>query len=201
MTSDRPNMPTRRLFPLLLLLATAPALAHPLPEIPVRTDFDGVGGCVIQVEIDPRSFEPDPNVAPSLTKADFDLTPEPRREAMKKQAVEYIHRVVKWQFEPQGAFVPEFTFTFGGQDGKKLEYPEDVVVLRGVWSGKSPAAATGYSYTATKDGQLSVILHHTAKGTPVERFQVLFPGETSYVLDMRTWLPRTAAPAPITAKE
>ena len=197
---DSPLMHLLRLPALLCALASA-ALAHPLPEIPVRTDFDGAGGCVVRVEIDPRSFEADPNTTPSLTKADFDLTPEPQKAEMKKKAAEYIHRAVKWQFDPAGAFKPEFTFTFSGQDGKALEHGEDVVVLSGVWSGKMPAGATGYSFSASKEGTLAVVLHHTVKGMPVERFQVLFPGESSYVLDLASWQPRTPAPPVITAPE
>ncbi|MBK8093477.1 MAG: hypothetical protein IPK32_16225 [Verrucomicrobiaceae bacterium] len=193
--------PFRRFFALFFLSAAPLAWAHPLPEIPVRTDFDGAGGCVVTVEIDPRSCEADPNTAPSLTKADYDLTPEPQREALKKKASEYIHRVLKWSFEGAGAFAPELAFAFSAPDGKPLQFPDEVVVLHGVWTGKTPAGSKGYAMSATKEGSLSVVIHHTAKGMPVERFAVLFPGETSYTLDMTTWLPRTAAPAPITAKE
>ena len=34
----------------------------------------------------------------------------------------------------------------------------------------------------------------------MERYQILFPGETSYVLDLKTFTPRTKAPPPITAE-
>ncbi|MBL9133313.1 MAG: hypothetical protein JNG86_19030 [Verrucomicrobiaceae bacterium] len=189
-----------RLLPLLIsALLTTVCLAHPLPEIPVDTDFDGKGGCTLRIEIDPRSFEEDPNTAPSLTNADLALLNAAGRDELKKKAAAYIARVVAWNFDPTGAFKPVFNFTFTSHENVELKNPEDVVVLTGTWSGPVPAGASGYSMEATPAGTLSVVIHHTARGEKVERFQVLFPGEKSYVLDLRTYLPRTAAPAPITA--
>jgi len=35
-------------------------------------------------------------------------------------------------------------------------------------------------------------------GKKLDRFQILFPGESSYVLDLKTFKPRTDAPPPVT---
>jgi hypothetical protein len=189
----------RHLLPLFFLSAASQIWAHPLPEVPVKTDFDGAGGCVVTLEVDPRSFEADPNKAPSLTKADFERLSEPQQLALKTKAADYIRRVVKWHFDGAEAMEPEFTFTFTAPEGIALNLPEDVVVLHGVWSGRSPAGAKGYSLISTKEATLSLLIHHSIKGMPLERFAVLFPGETSFVLDLTTWQPRSAAPAAITA--
>lgn len=195
---NRPPPRFSALFALTLLALACQA--HPLPEIPVDTDFDGKGGCTVRVEIDPRSFEVDPNSAPSLTNADLAFLNAARRDDLKKQAAAYIARMVKWEFDPTGAFEPQFTFEFTTHANAPLKNPEDVVVLTGTWAGKTPAGASGYSMSASKEGVLAVVIHHVARGMPVERFQVLFPGEKSYVLDLGTFLPRTAAPPPVVAK-
>lgn len=184
----------------LALAASAPVLhAHPLPEIPVDTSFDGKGGCSVRIEIDPRSFEDDPNTALSLTNADYALLDAAGKDALKKKAAAYIAKVVTWEFDGSGAFRPEFSFNFTTHGNVELKNPDDVVVLTGSWTGTVPAGATGYGMTATKEGSLAVVIHHVARGMPVERFQVLFPGEKSYVLDLNTFQPRTKAPPVITA--
>jgi hypothetical protein len=81
-----------------------------------------------------------------------------------------------------------------------LKHAEDPVMLTGTWKGKIPAGTTGYSIKALQTGTLSVLYHNTALGKKLERYQILFPGETSYVLDLKTFKPRTAAPPPITAE-
>lgn len=189
----------RRSLAILLTLSGGVCLAHPLPDVPVDTDFDGKGGCTVRVEIDPRCFEPDPNTALSVTNADLAYLDAAKRDELKAKAAAYIAKVVKWNFDGAGAFKPEFVFSFTTHANAALANAEDIVVLTGTWKGQVPDGATGYGLEATPEGQLSVVIHHVAKGKPVERFQVLFPGENSYVLDLGTYSPRTKAPAVITA--
>lgn len=177
------------------------AHAHPLPEIPIHASFDGVGGLSITTEVDPRSFEPDPNVAPSVTKADFALTPAAQQDKWKTQASDYIRKTVLFLLDGAPPLEPVFEWTFTTNNNVPLANEEDVVVLTGKASVKIPPAATGFSIEATKTGSLSVILRNVVRGTTLERFQVLFPGETSYVLDLKTWEPRTPPPAVIEAKD
>jgi hypothetical protein len=182
-----------------LLAATCPA--HPLPDVPVRANFEPNGDWMLQVEIDPRSFEDDPNVAPYLTNADLALTPQERKEKLKAQAREYIQKVVEIVLDPPAVVKPDYTWEFTGQENAELKLPEDPVVLTGTWQGKIPEGTTGYSIKALQSGTLSVLYHNTALGKKVERYQILFPGETSYVLDLKTYKPRTAAPPPVVADE
>jgi hypothetical protein len=65
------------------------------------------------VEVDPRSFEPDPNVAPSVTNADLALFTAPeRKDQLKTAAREYAKRVVEMVLDPVAPVNPEFVFEF-----------------------------------------------------------------------------------------
>lgn len=183
----------------LMALAT-PLLAHPLPDVAVRAHFEQSGDWMLQVEIDPRSFLPDPNVAPYLTNADLGVTPAERQEKLKAQAREYVQKVVEVVLDPVTEVKPDLAWEFTAAENAPLKLPEDPVMLTGTWRTKLPAGSTGYSIKALPAGTLSVLYHNTALGRKVERYQILFPGETSYVLDLKTFTPRTKAPPPITAE-
>ena len=184
----------------LFLLLAAPGLAHPLPDVAVRANFEQNGDWMLQIEIDPRSFEPDPNVAPYLTNADLGVTAPEQKEKLKDKAREYIKRVLEIVLDPVVEVKPDFTWDFTTMENVPLKQPEDPVMLTGTWKGKIPDGTTGYSIKALPTGTLSLLYHNTALGKKVERYQILFPGETSYVLDLKTFTPRTKAPPPITAE-
>ncbi len=190
--------------PSLCLLAImafiVPCLAHPLPDVAVRAHFEKNGDWMLQVEIDPRSFQPDPNVAPYLTNADLGVTPAEQQEKLKAAAREYVQKVVEVVLDPVVEVKPDLTWEFTAAENAPLKLPEDPVMLTGTWRTKLPAGSTGYSIKALPTGTLSVLYHNTALGKKVERYQILFPGETSYVLDLITFTPRTKAPPPITAE-
>jgi hypothetical protein len=190
------------LFPLVsgLFALAAPLIAHPLPDVAFRANFEENGDWVLQAEIDPRSFEPDPNVAPYLTKADLEFTAPEQQAKLKTTAGDYIQRVVKVVLDPAVPVKPEFVWEFTTMENAPLKLPEDPVMLPGTWRGKIPEGTTGYSIEALPEGTLSVLYHNTALGKKVERYQILFPGESSYVLDLKTFKPRSKAPAPITAE-
>ena len=177
------------------------AHAHPLPEIPIYASFDGEGGLSIRTEVDPRCFEPDPNVAPSVTQADFTLTSADQRAKWKAQASDYIRQTVRFLLDGAPALNPVFEWNFTTHENMPLTNDDDVVVLTGISNLKLPPTATGFSIEATKVGSLSVLLRNAVRNTVLERFQVLFPSETSYVLDLKTWQPRTPPPAVIEAQD
>lgn len=186
---------------LMLLALVPPCLAHPLPEVPVRAEFAQDGSWTLQVELDPRCFEPDPNIALSVTNADLALLPPERKERFKATARDYFKRVIEIVLDPAKPMNPEFVFEFTTHENVPLKAPEDIVVLTGTWKTKVPDGTTGYSIKALPAGELSVLYHNTALGKKVERYQILFPGENSYVLDLQTFTPRTKAPPLITAPE
>lgn len=183
---------------LTLMAFAAPSRAHPLPDVAVRAHFEQNGDWMLQVEIDPRSFQPDPNVAPYLTNADLGVTPVEQQEALKAKAREYVQKVVEVVLDPVVEVKPDLAWEFTAAENAPLKLPEDPVMLTGTWHTKLPVGSTGYSIKALPTGTLSVLYHNTALGKKVERYQILFPGETSYVLDLKTFTPRTKAPPPIT---
>jgi hydrogenase/urease accessory protein HupE len=174
--------PQAAIFLLLFLLGAAGA--HPIPDIPVRTFFPGDGTARITVEVDPRCFEPDPNVAPSLTLADFAHVAEGARAEMQQKAADLVRRYIEFTLEPLGPQQPAFKFAFTGHGGAELTAPDNVVVLTGEWLTPLPAGLSGWRIRATKEAKLSVIFQNIIRGEVHPRLMVLFPGETSYSLDI-----------------
>ena len=129
------------------------------------------------------------------------LTPAAQQAQWKTQASEYMRKTVKFLLDGAPPLEPVFEWTFTTHENVPLKNDDDVVVLTGKASLTLPPAATGFSIEATKAGSLSVILRNVVRGTALERFQVLFPSETSYILDFKTWQPRTPPPAIIVAPD
>jgi hydrogenase/urease accessory protein HupE len=178
---------------LVSLLFTAFTYAHPIPDLPVRASFEADGACEIQVEIDLRCFEADPNKAPSVLQEAFaGMTPE-QREALKKKAATYLAESVEFFFEPLGRLAPDFVFDFTTPEGHPLSKPDDIVVLTGIWRTKIPAGIAGYRIRALLGKNLSVLYLNKLLGKQVERMQVLFPGEDSFVLNLTPVASKTAA--------
>lgn len=194
---------TARLSFLLLIvtLMARSVLAHPIPDIPVHSSFDGKAGMTIRIEIDPRCFEVDPNKAPSMLTKDLAPLPGPKKAELKSKAEAYAARAVQFFFEPGQQVKPAFQFQFTSQENVPLAKPDDIVVLTGTWSSPIPRGARTYHIKATPEGTLSVLNFNEARGQRLERFQVLFPGETGYELDLQTLQPVGPAPAEIVVSD
>lgn len=185
---------------MLLCLLPAGLGAHPIPDIPVRTAFPGDGGCIIQVEVDPRCFEADPNKAPYLLQEQWSKLTDAGRDALKQKARTFVQDMVEFFFVPMGRIAPEFVFEFTTNENVPLASAGDPVVLTGTWRTPVPAGMEGYRIRAREGCQLAVLFLNTLHGRPVERMAVLFPGETSYLLDLEGKNATAAsAPPPITA--
>jgi hypothetical protein len=186
---------------LLLAAFTAIARAHPIPDVPVRASFDGAGSMTLRIEIDPRCFEADPNKAPSVLNKDLAALPPAKLDEWKAKAIAYAERAVEVQLQPLGAVHPEYRFDLTGQENAPLIQPDDIVVLTGTWQTKPPTQARSYGIKAKPEGTLSVLYFNEAKDQKLERFQVLFPGESSYQLDLQTFTPLQKAAPTIVADE
>lgn len=189
-----------RQFHVLILIATVlscavpQGMAHPIPDVPVRASFDADGTCRIQVEVDPRCFEADPNTAPSLLHEQLQKEmSEEQRAGLKAKAKEFFRNTVELFFEPQGRIQPEFEFEFTKQEGAPLKIGDEIVVLTGSWRTKVPDGMKGYRIHALEGGKLCVLFLNNLRGKAVERIAVLFPGETSYLLDPAGPVPRASA--------
>ncbi|MCP5557089.1 MAG: hypothetical protein H7A55_05005 [Verrucomicrobiaceae bacterium] len=197
--------PMRFFFSLLPVLAgflIGPlAWAHPLPDVPVRAVFEESGDVSIHVEIDPRCFEEDPNVAPYVTNADLPFFKEDKQAQLKQKAADYVAAAVEFIYDPTGPFKPEFEWTFTTLDGAELKAPEDPVMITGAWKGKFGEDVKAYRIRALNYRTLSVLFQNRVRGKDVGRLQVLFPGEDSFPLDIRTGHALVDAPPVIVAKD
>jgi hypothetical protein len=160
------------------------AAAHPIPDVPVHAFFEEGGACRIQIEIDPRCFEADPNTAPSVLNEALLKLPESQRAEWIAKARAFAQATVEFFFEPLGKVVPDFSFEFTTHAAFPLGKPDDVVVLTGTWRTTVPAGMNGYRIRALEPGKLSVLFLNTIRGANVERMAVLFPGESSFLLDL-----------------
>lgn len=170
---------------ILFLIVAMPGalLAHPAPDIPVHTSFKG-DTATVTVEIDPRSFTEDPEAEPYTFNNVFRITPEEKKEKLKQQGQELVDRTIRFEFAPDKIVKPILEFTFAGIGGAPLEEDDDPVMLIGTAEIPVPENATEYQVTADESGRLSVVFKNEIAGEKVKRFNVLFPGEESYVLDI-----------------
>jgi hypothetical protein len=136
------------------------------------------------VEVNPRCFDDDPNGAPSLTHSVYQTLPPERKAELQRQARDLVQRCVEFFFEPVGRLQPEFTFEFTGEGRKPLTKDDDVVVLTGDWKTTIAAGLTGWKIRATPETKLAVVFQNFIDGQAHPRLNVLFPGETSFTLDL-----------------
>jgi hypothetical protein len=179
-------------FRLRVLLGTAFCLAilggvasgHPEPDIPVRSQFMKDGTCTITLELDPRCFVAEPIPEPYTVKRDLDaMTPE-RKDELRKLARDLIKTSVEFLFEPARKVEPDFAIEFSGIAAAPLKTDEDPVMLICTWKTQTPAGATGWRLHALKTAKFAVIFRNHVEGVEQPRFSVLFPGETSFLLEL-----------------
>ncbi len=193
------------IFPLVLVLFSGRPVvveAHPVPDIPVWSFFNQNGSCKIEVQVDTRCFSEDPLNEPYLLNWVLKEMPDAEKQALLKQAAELVKKSIRFRFEPSGDLEPVFKFEFLTHDMSPLEKDDDPVMVSGHWSAPQPAEVTGYQIEALPEGELSVLYINHIGEAAVKRFQVLFPGETSYLLDLEhppelvepAAIPKTAPP-------
>jgi hydrogenase/urease accessory protein HupE len=171
-------------FLALLFLSAHSSLAHATPDIPVRTFFPGDGSAQITVEIDPRSFDADPNLCPSMNGSALNaLSPEQKND-LKKKAGELTSRCVEFFLEPIGRLKPELAFDFTAKGGTPAAPTEEIVVLTGRCETPLAMGLTGWRVRSTPENKLSVVFQNVIRGEAHPRIAVLFPGESSFVLDL-----------------
>ena len=160
------------------------AQAHPVPDVPVRAHFDSDGSARFEVEVDLRCFADDPENEPYYIHKVLQSLTDERKEELKQQVHGFLDETLKIYLapseEPAG---PEFTVTFGKIGGGEFRDDEDPVALIARWNTKIPEGA-GYRLEALETGELSVLFLNHLDGIKQKRMQVLFPGETSKVLEL-----------------
>lgn len=168
----------------LLLFLSSPAVAHPIPDVPLRSFFEADGSAVIKIELDTRCFSQDPEAAPYLFLENYlDLT-ENERDRLRVQAREYASKVLRLSFEPGVAVEPQWEFKFTTFRSQPLTRADDPVMLTGSWRLKDISGLTGYQANSLPKAELSLLFLNYYQGDILRGIQVLFPGETSRVLDL-----------------
>ncbi len=171
--------------------------AHPVPDIPVRSIFKDDGTVTIRVEIDPRCFAEDPLNEPYLENADLQSYKPEQKTELLSQVRQLIQDSIEFRLLPGGPVQPKFEMRFTTFAGQPLlwdaEKPEENTAECGVmpvmvtaeWTVDASKAA-GYQIKALKAGKFSVhFINHL--GEEEQRLHVLFPGEESYVLELKGW--------------
>lgn len=159
-------------------------LAHPTPEIPINAHFAPDGSVRFNTEIDPRSWAESPYDAPYLTHEEFKALSDAEKQEMIDKATALVADSVQFFWDPSGEFFPEFTWEFGGMNGTPLELAEDPVMISGSWNTKVGEGAAEYFIKATRGQRLSVQFLNHFGPVALDRIMVLFPGETSFKLDI-----------------
>jgi len=175
---------SKSLFLALLGLISAPLQAHSIPEIPVRAEFKTGGQMELSIEIDPRNWEPSPAEAPSLEFKAFMLQPQTKKDAQIARTKQFIADSIEFTFEPLGNIQPDFIWDFVAETGKPLLAMTDAVVARGKWKTTIPAGITGWKIRSKPGHKVSVVFINTINGQAHPRVPVLFPGESSFTLDL-----------------
>lgn len=171
-------------FVLLSFCFAVDLRAHAVPDIPVQAFFEADGSCLIRVEVDPRCFAADPEKEAYLQNWVLERMTPAEKDALIGKARELVARSVELRFEPIGTVQPDLAFRFTSLGDKPLQATEDPVMVTGEWRTKIPAGLEGYRIKALPGEKLSVVMVNHLRGKPVERIHVLFPGETSYLLDL-----------------
>jgi hypothetical protein len=196
------KLPNPRLLTASLLFAASAALAHPVPDVLVRSHFSSTGEAEIRVEVDPRSFEAHPEEHDYLEKSAAETVDQTALETMGKTADRFLAGRVKFLLEPIGEVNPEFEWAFAKLGDEALENPDDPAVLVGSWKTTLPKGLSGFRIESLKLTDpaaipMNVVFLNHLDGKQIERYAVLFPGEKSFLLD----LTGLATPLPATSPE
>jgi hydrogenase/urease accessory protein HupE len=194
------SIPIRsRLFAALLALAfTATAWSHPVPDLPVRSHFALDGSAEIRIEVDPRGFSDNPEAINYFQKGTIENLPPEKVRQMKDTADVFVGQRLRFFFDPIGEMKPKITWEFKklGDGGIPFETDDatllkgDETVLVGSWKTKVVDGMTGFRIEALPltpgkmGAPLCVMFINFIGGKQVERYGVLYPGETSFTLDL-----------------
>lgn len=177
--------PRSLILSLFGLLAFALAgSAHPIPDVPVQSAFEAGGAGTVRVEIDLRLFEFEPSTAPYFNFEYLPGKPADWKAAQIAGARDFVAKNIEFFFEPLGRIAPDFQWEFTGKGNGPLTKPDDAVVLTGTWRTMVPAGLQGFRIRSMPGNRWSVLFLNQIRGQQLERTQVLFPGEKSFLLDL-----------------
>ena len=159
-------------------------ISHPLPDLPLRSFFEADNTVLIQIEIDTRCFSKDPEMEPYLSLEEYLLLTQTKRDQLLSQAIDYAKNTVGFSFEPAGIVQPSWMFEFTTFQSRPPMKSDDPIMLTGSWR-LDFSKYNGYRVRALPDESLSVLVLNFYRGELLKGIQVLFPGESSRVLDLK----------------
>lgn len=160
------------------------AWGNPEPDVPVHCQFKSDGSVLVRIEIDPRCFTEDPMSERYLMKVDLTWRSEDDLNQLKLQAADAIARWVQFLPEPGMVLKSEFNFTFTGQNQAALVKPDDPVVVTATCVLRPANRLSRLRIKATSDARWSIVVRYARDGIEQSRFATLFPGETSFPMDV-----------------
>ncbi len=70
----------------IFLALTSVAIAHPIPDVPLRSFFEADGSAVIKIELDTRCFSQDPEMEPYLLLDQYLRLSDAERDQLRARA-------------------------------------------------------------------------------------------------------------------
>ena len=195
--SGRTSSPAARkrvVLGIWLLLALVPiAVAHPIPDVPLRSFFEADGSAVIRIELDTRCFSQDPEAEPYLFLEEYLLLSEAERDRLRARARAYADKVLQLSFEPGGVARPQWEFEFTTFRGRPLTRADDPVMLTGSWRLKDLSGLTGYQARSLPAAELSLLFLNYYQGKSCGESRCCFPMRPVGCSTSPTWQRRKPA--------
>ncbi len=182
---------------LLVLLQATITLGHPIPDVTVRGYFNSDGKAEIRVEVDPRCYAEDPEALEYLLKNQIETLAEASQQEIRSKVAEFTDQRLKFFFNPGGEKKPEFIWEYRQIGDLPWETPDAKTVLVGSWKFKLSDEKTYQVKSLNLNEKsygipLNVVFVNFLNGVQAARYSVLFPGETSFELDLINGYPQTS---------
>jgi hypothetical protein len=155
----------------------------------------------IRIELDPRCYEPDPEAVEYYLKNQIEKLDEATVKEMQSKASQFIDQRLRFIFEPNGVKIPTFNWEIRKIGDEAWDDPDAETVFVASWKFQLEGEKS-YQLQALKMGEnskgipLNVVFVNYLNGVQAERYAVLFPGETSFALDLQHGLENESSGKP-----
>jgi hypothetical protein len=196
-TRPRPLRIPLKLWWLALAARCPLALAHPVPDIPVRAEFAPDGTVTLRAEVDPRCFAADPLNEPYLENATFQEFSDPQKRELVAKTLRLLSETVEIRFLPEGAAKPKFHCQFTTLGSRELTWDTKAPETNTPTCAELPVTVTAewktdasrfqaYQVKSGENGKFSLVVLSSLNGQ-AQPPNVLFPGEESRPVDLAAW--------------
>ncbi len=164
------------------------AQSHPIPDIPVIGDFDENGSSIITVEVETRSFADDPEQVPMLESADYEKLTQLEKDDFLGKAEAQIANALLVRFDEEEWKLPNFKYDFVKKLGGNPVEGSDTFIIRGYAKRTLSPKIKSYQIRARSEAAYDLVFTNRLNGIPQKRVNVLFPGEDSFVLNLKNFV-------------